>query len=180
MLVAIFFLTSVFADQAYLRIIKNEKIIEVWYKDAQNQYYLSDIYPICAMSGKLGPKTRSGDKQAPEGSYRITKKDLNPYSKYHLSMNVGYPNSYDRSLGRTGSYIMIHGGCKSIGCFAIGDDQIEELYRLVKRSIEKYGYVDVDIYPFRITEENLVLHSDNEWIWFWKQLQKSYLKVSMN
>ena len=84
--------------------------------------------PICNWSGELGPKVKQGDRQAPEGFYTITREQMNPNSKYHLAMNLGYPNAYDRSHRRTGEFLMIHGKCKSAGCYAMTDALMEEIY----------------------------------------------------
>jgi len=79
----------------------------------------------------IGPKIREGDHQAPEGFYDITLEQMNPLSHEYLSFNIGFPNLFDRSLGRTGSFIMVHGGCRSIGCYAMTDEQMDEIYGLV-------------------------------------------------
>jgi hypothetical protein len=95
-------------------------------------------YPVLAASGKAGPKLREGDEQVPEGVYRIVL--LNPKSQFHLSLRVNYPNEQDRAQaakeGRTklGGDIMIHGEAVSIGCIAIGNVAIEEIYRLGERT----------------------------------------------
>ncbi len=90
----------------------------------------SKTYPICRWSGDLGPKVREGDRQAPEGFYSINPSQMNPQSAYYLSFNTGYPNAFDKSLGRTGSQLMVHGDCSSRGCYAMTDEQIAEIYSL--------------------------------------------------
>ena len=87
---------------------------------------LGNPYPICKYSGKLGPKIAQGDYQAPEGFYDITPDQMNPQSSEYLSFNIGFPNAFDQSLGRTGSFLMVHGGCRSVGCYAMTDYGIEE------------------------------------------------------
>jgi len=158
----------------YMRIFKEEKKLELWVK-VDKKYKLYKIYPIQKTSGKLGPKQKEGDRQNPEGMYVITKKNLNPYSKYDLSMNIGYPNRLDRNQQRTGSAIMIHGGCKSIGCFAMGNPAIEEIYTLAYNALDngqKYFYVA--IYPFKMSEKNLKRYKHVSWYPFWQNLQESY------
>ena len=78
-------------------------------------------YPICLWSGRLGPKLREGDRQAPEGFYTVSAEQLNPNSRWHRSFSLGFPNAFDQAHGRTGSFIMVHGGCPSIGCYAMTD-----------------------------------------------------------
>jgi murein L,D-transpeptidase YafK len=158
----------------HLRIFKEENILELWVK-VSNEYRLCKTYPICSYSGTLGPKLKEGDKQAPEGFYRIYKSQLKRKSKYHLAINTGYPNSYDRARKRTGNLLMIHGGCSSSGCYAMGDEVIEEIYTLAYAALDhgqKFFYVA--IFPFRLTHENLELYKDNQWYEFWKNLQIGY------
>ncbi|HVR38661.1 MAG TPA: L,D-transpeptidase family protein [Thermoanaerobaculia bacterium] len=113
-----------------LLVFKQEKRVAVW---ADGHYIRA--YPILAASGHAGPKLREGDYQVPEGLYRI--EWLNPNSSYHLSMRVSYPNAFDRRMAvrenrtRLGGDIFMHGNAVSIGCVAIGDRAIEELFTLV-------------------------------------------------
>ncbi|PID66135.1 MAG: hypothetical protein CR975_04400 [Gammaproteobacteria bacterium] len=115
--------------------IKSTKTLEVWAENAQKRYVHVKTYPILAASGRLGPKLREGDRQVPEGLYRII--GLNPNSSYHLSMQLNYPNAFDlkqaQAEGRSqpGSNIFIHGKALSIGCLAMGDTNIEQLFTLV-------------------------------------------------
>ena len=133
----------------HLRIWKRERVLEVWLK-AGARYRLWDTHAICALSGTLGPKLREGDRQAPEGFYEVPPTALNPASSYHLSMNIGYPNAFDRAHGRTGSAIMIHGNCASIGCFAMTDPVIESIYTLVEAALEAgQPSVPVHVFPWR-------------------------------
>ena len=97
-----------------LRIFKQENTLEVWKKKTTGRYALLTSYEICKWSGKLGPKFKEGDRQAPEGFYKVNKHQMNPNSQYHLAFNMGFPNAYDRSHGRTGSHLMIHGACSSV------------------------------------------------------------------
>jgi murein L,D-transpeptidase YafK len=129
-------------------------------------------YPICAWSGALGPKLLEGDRQAPEGFYRVTLKQLNPNSRHRLAFNIGYPNAYDLFHGRTGSAIMVHGGCTSVGCFAMTDPQIEEIYPIVEAALRGgQPAVEVSIFPFRLTETALQREGASPWIEFWRNLK---------
>ncbi|MBF0272495.1 MAG: L,D-transpeptidase family protein [Magnetococcales bacterium] len=113
---------------------KQERRLELWGGDADGPMKLIKSYPFTAFSGELGPKRRQGDRQIPEGLYRIT--FLNPNSSYHLSMKLDYPNEFDRAMAeperrnRLGGDIFIHGDNYSIGCIALGDQAIEELFVL--------------------------------------------------
>ena len=102
-----------------IRIYKEERTLEVWKQDQTGKFALLKSFSICKYSGKLGPKIAQGDYQAPEGFYDITPDQMNPQSSEYLSFNIGFPNAFDRSLGRTGSFLMVHGGCKSVGCYAM-------------------------------------------------------------
>lgn len=114
---------------------KQEKILEVWGTGGTGGFRLVRTVPILAASGVLGPKLREGDRQVPEGIYRI--ESLNPNSLFHVSLRVNYPNAFDRARamdeGRAnpGSDIMIHGKAVSVGCLAVGDEVAEDLFVLV-------------------------------------------------
>ena len=162
-----------YGKPVFIRIIKEERVLELWVKtDAWERIKL---YPILSMSGGPGPKTAEGDLQAPEGFYLVTPRSLNPRSKYHLAFNVGYPNAYDRHLGRTGSFIMVHGGESSSGCFAMGDSAIEEIYTMVNEAfLAGAAHVPVQIYPFAMTLERMTTELRNEHIDFWRHLQSGW------
>ena len=85
-----------------VRIFKEESELEIWKKDASGRFALLRTYPICRWSGELGPKIKTGDRQAPEGFYTITPGLMNPNSSQYLAINTGFPNAYDRANGRTG------------------------------------------------------------------------------
>ena len=128
-------------EKVLIAAFKEEQILEV-YGARDDKWVLIQKYPFTAMSGKLGPKLKEGDRQIPEGIYNI--EYLNPNSSYHLSMKVNYPNEFDKQkaaeTGRTklGFDIFIHGEDRTIGCIPIGNKPIEELYRLVEHA-EKQG-----------------------------------------
>lgn len=113
--------------------LKQEKKLELWARD-NGEFRFIRYYNIQAASGVAGPKLRQGDKQVPEGIYRI--EALNPNSHYHLSMKINYPNEFDlfhagqEGRANPGSDIFIHGRAASIGCLAMGDEAIEELFVL--------------------------------------------------
>lgn len=168
-------------NEAYIRIFKLEKELEVWVRK-EMKFELFKTYPICTFgSGKLGPKLYEGDGQAPEGFYSVGSSSLNPFSRFHLSINVGYPNEFDRSLVRTGSAIMIHGDCVSIGCFAMTDSIIEKIYTIVEKAFRQgQKKLRIDIFPFRFTEKNLDKNKKSEWIDFWLNLKEGYDLFEIN
>ena len=167
-------LSAKVGDPIFVRIFKEESLLEVWMRSGDEYRHLKD-YKICAYSGYLGPKLKEGDRQSPEGFYKVKKYQLNPNSKFHLSFNLGYPNKYDRAHDRTGSFLMVHGNCVSIGCYAMTDEKIEEIYSLLEGALNNgQSYVQIHVYPFRMTEENMAHYSDNEWYDFWVNLKEGY------
>jgi murein L,D-transpeptidase YafK len=156
-----------------IRIFKEESVLEVWKEDRAGKYKLLEEYEICAWSGELGPKFKEGDRQAPEGFYTVTRGLMNPNSSYHLAFNLGFPNTFDRSHGRTGSHLMVHGDCSSAGCYAMEDDQIEEIYALAREAFAGgQRAFQVQAFPFRMTPENMARHKDNEHFAFWEMLKE--------
>ena len=160
----------------HIRIFKAEAELEVWMrKDVASPYELFATYPVCNWSGTLGPKLAEGDKQTPEGFYTVSRRQLHRIGRWPRSLNLGFPNVYDQSLARTGSYILVHGGCSSVGCFAMTSPVIEEIYRLARAVIYKgQTYVPVHVFPFRMTEANLKKHNKHEWHGFWQNLKEGY------
>lgn len=159
-----------------IRAFKSEMKLELWIQSSYSpEYKLFRTYNICKKSGKLGPKIYEGDLQTPEGFYQVTPYRLNPNSKYFLSFNVGYPNEYDQSHGRTGSHIMIHGECVSEGCLAMTNEYIGEIYLIVENNF-KYGHqsIPIHIYPFHMNDHNMRARRYSKWHSFWKELQPAY------
>ena len=157
-----------------MRIFKEPKELEVWIlKDAR--YELFKTYKVHAYSGKLGPKQREGDQQAPEGFYFVPARAMNPNSSYHLSFNLGYPNAYDKAHGCTGNALMVHGSTVSIGCFAMTDPRIEEIYTLADGALRGgQPFFRVHIFPFRMSDENLKAHAGTRWDAFWLNLKAGH------
>lgn len=158
-----------------VRLFKQEAELEVWKQNRSGQFALLKTYPICRWSGDLGPKVREGDRQAPEGFYSISPAQMNPQSAYYLSFNIGYPNAFDKSLGRTGSQLMVHGDCSSRGCYAMTDEQISDIYTLGRESF--FGgqrAFQVQAYPFRMTPVNMAKHRNNPNMPFWKMIKEGY------
>ncbi len=144
------------AKQLYLRSFKYDSQMEVWVRNSsQDVFKLFKTYKICALSGSLGPKRMEGDYQVPEGFYYIN--ELNPNSKYHLSLGINYPNAADRVNSESinpGGEIFIHGSCATIGCIPIQNDQVEELYVLSAYAQERgQQFIPVHIFPVRFNNE---------------------------
>jgi murein L,D-transpeptidase YafK len=158
----------------FIRVFKQERELEVWLEGPEGFEHFRTYY-ICEYSGKLGPKIRTGDGQSPEGFYWVEPSQLNPKSDFHLSFDIGYPNLFDRALGRTGNAVMIHGSCYSRGCFAMTDSKIEEIYTLADAALrDGQPYFQVQIYPFRMTEENMERNRSSRWYPFWSNLKEGY------
>ncbi len=158
----------------FMRIFKEENELELWVKKGLT-YELFKTYRICKYSGKLGPKLKEGDEQSPEGFYTVSVTALNPWSDFHLSFNLGYPNEFDRMHKRTGGALMVHGKCTSIGCFAMDDFRIEEIYTVVDAALSSgQEQFSVHIFPFRMTWEKMAQNADSPWIPFWENLKQGY------
>jgi murein L,D-transpeptidase YafK len=156
-----------------IRIYKEERALEVWKQDRTGRFALLASYPICKFSGKLGPKVAQGDYQAPEGFYDIAPAQLNPQSSEYLAFNIGFPNAFDRSLGRTGNFLMVHGGCRSVGCYAMTDYQMEEIYGLVEDAFRGgQDRVPLQAFPFQMTADNVMRHADDSNAPFWQMLKE--------
>jgi len=158
-----------------VRIFKQESELEVWKVDASGRYALFKTYPMCRWSGKLGPKTRIGDRQAPEGFYHVSAGMLNPNSQYYVSFNLGYPNRLESALGYTGEALMVHGACSSSGCYAMTDQGVGEIYAIVQKALEGgQERFQVQAYPFRMTTDNMAKHKGDPNMPFWRTLKEGY------
>jgi murein L,D-transpeptidase YafK len=158
-----------------IRIFKESSELEVWKRTASGDYKLFKTYEICAWSGELGPKFQEGDRQAPEGFYTITPGLLNPNSNFYLAFNIGFPNKFDQAHGRTGSHLMVHGDCSSRGCYSMTDESIAEIYALVRESFAGgNSSVQLQIFPFRMTPQNLARHASSPHLAFWKDIKEGH------
>lgn len=168
-------------EQMYLRAFKHERELEVWAGSKTGPLVKVKTYPFCAASGELGPKRQQGDLQVPEGFYSI---DLfNPYSNFHLSMRVSYPNAADKrhkTASDPGGNIFVHGNCVSIGCIAIEDEPIEELYLMVLDTRAKTKRnVPIHIFPRRLDAAGMKAleagrAASDPLVTFWRSLQPAY------
>jgi murein L,D-transpeptidase YafK len=158
----------------FLRIFKLEHELEIWV-EKDGRFVRFATYPICLWSGRLGPKLKEGDRQAPEGFYTVAAEQLNPNSRMHRSFSLGFPNVFDQAHGRTGSFLMVHGGCASIGCYAVTDVVVDEIWRLVMAALDKgEGRFPVHVFPFRMTESKVRARRGYPWESFWAELKKGY------
>ncbi len=158
-----------------LRLFKEEGILEVWKAKPNGRFEMVKDYQICAWSGMLGPKKKEGDRQAPEGFYDISPGLLNPYSNYYLAINMGYPNTFDRSLSRSGSNLMIHGACSSRGCYSMTDLQMQEIFAFAKEAFDGgQRSFQIQALPFRMTADNMARHANSPHFEFWKMLKVGY------
>ena len=162
-------------NPVFIRLFKESYELELWMKPSREGWKLFRTYPVACLSGVLGPKQREGDMQAPEGFYTVTSKQLNPASNYHLAFNIGYPNAYDLHYRRTGSHIMVHGDQASVGCYAMTDPVIEEIYLLVSSAFEN-GQLEVPVhcFPFRFTAERMQQAQESPWLGFWQNLREGF------
>ena len=141
-----------YPKEIILTAFKEEQTLQVYAKD-NNGIKLIKEYPFTAFSGKLGPKLKEGDRQIPEGIYKV--EYLNPNSSYYLSIKVSYPNEFDKSkteltnMADLGGDIFIHGKAATIGCIPIGDEAIEELFLLTQKAINNNIKVIISPRDFR-------------------------------
>jgi murein L,D-transpeptidase YafK len=161
-------------DPVFVRIFKRDFELELWMQ-RDGRFHKFQTYPICRWSGLLGPKIAQGDKQAPEGFYTVDSKALNPNSRWHRSFNLGFPNAFDQSLGRTGSFIMVHGGCGSVGCYAMTNPAIDELWQIITAALAgSQKRFQVQVFPFRMSAENIQEYSNSQHAAFWNELKAGY------
>ncbi len=174
--------------EIYIRVFKNDDVLELWGKDSsEKKYKLIKNFEICSTSGKIGPKRKQGDYQIPEGFYHIDR--FNPWSNFHLSLSINYPNRSDRILGvkgKLGGDIFIHGACVTIGCVPITDDKIKELYiYCVEAKNDGQKTIPVTIFPTKLTAGNMKTlknnyANDTEKLNLWSDLQNGYDSFDKN
>jgi len=158
-----------------IRVFKQSNELELWRKNDSGRYVLVKTYNICTYSGKLGPKIYQGDYQTPEGFYTVSASNLNYNSIRFLSVNVGYPNNFDRAHDRTGGDIMIHGGCDSRGCIAVEDGPSQEIFTALRDSFRAgQKTAQIHIFPFRMTTWNMASYQNSSHLDFWRQLKPGY------
>ncbi|AGF75126.1 putative lipoprotein [Bartonella australis AUST/NH1] len=158
-----------------MRFFKEENIAEIWKQDDTGYFILVAQYHICKWSGQLGPKYQEGDRQAPEGFYTIHADQMNPYSRYYLSFNIGFPNLYDQAHGRTGSNLMVHGACSSAGCYSMSDKNMAQIYAFARDAFRGgQSEFQLHAFPFRMTDANMKRHRADSNYQFWVMLKEGY------
>lgn len=170
------------ASEIFLRVFKHERVLELWARgDTASHFTLIKEYPVCALPGQLGPKQKMGDLQVPEGFYFIDR--FNPRSSYHLSLRVNYPNLADRMRRQAlwlGGDIFIHGGCETVGCVPIENQNIEEVYWLAVQAMDAgQRIIPVHIFPARLDPDRLrwlegTFHPEPDLLAFWQNLAEGY------
>lgn len=173
---------SVSKLEIYLRALKLEETLEIWVKnETDSVFQLFKEIPFCTFSGGLGPKRKQGDGQIPEGLYHIDR--FNPYSSFHLSLGINYPNAADRILGVKGNLggdIFLHGSCVSIGCISITDPIISQVYLLaVWAKNNGQQKIPVHFYPFKMSSGKLEKIQQKypvfkKYLELWNQLNEMY------
>lgn len=157
-----------------IRIFKAESELEVWMRKG-DAFVLHATFPVCHWTGSLGPKLREGDKQSPEGFYMIGQRQLRHRGRWREAFNLGFPNLHDKRLNRTGSYILVHGGCSSTGCYAMTEPAAQVIHHLAAAALRgRQSQFQVHVFPFRMTDANMALHAANPWADFWRDLKAGY------
>ena len=165
-----------FGDPVFLRAFKEENVLEIFVRNrATGKFDLFRSYPVAAASGTLGPKLAEGDSQVPEGFYFVPPAAMKPDSQFHLAFNIGYPNEFDRAHQRTGTVIMVHGNRVSIGCLAMTDRKIEEIYTLCAAAhAGGQPYFRIHLFPFRMTHERMAKAAGDPNESFWQNLKEGH------
>lgn len=159
----------------FVRIFKVESELELWMQNATGTFTLLATYPICHWTGTIGPKLKEGDKQSPEGFYTVGLPQTRLVGRWRRAFNLGFPNTHDQLLSRTGSYILVHGGCSSVGCFAMTDQVQAEIFELADAALTSgQKRFHVQIFPFRMSDANMARFADHEWAHTWADLKPAY------
>lgn len=166
-----------FGDPIFIRLFKESRELDLWVRHSSGRFRLFKNYAIAMFSGSLGPILREGDSQTPEGFYFVPPSMMNPRSDFHLSFNLGFPNPHDRAHQRIGSFLMIHGGSVSIGCYAMTDPSIEEIYTLADAALRAgQPFFRVHCFPFRMTDDRMsrLELDEKRWEGDWRNLKEGY------
>ncbi|MBI5498093.1 MAG: hypothetical protein HY904_24030 [Deltaproteobacteria bacterium] len=169
-----------YPGRVHLRAFKGEGVVELWAGPDGQELKRVRSFAVCARSGGLGPKRKEGDGQVPEGFYQVDR--FNPYSNFHLSLGVSYPNAADRVRNkgnRLGGDIFVHGNCVTIGCLPLRDGPIEELYvAVLDARLGGQKSIPVHIFPHRMDDEGMkwlrALGPDDALWAFWEELRPGY------
>ncbi|MGH1363912.1 MAG: L,D-transpeptidase family protein [Calditrichia bacterium] len=164
--------------QLFIRILKSTSQLEVWAKSVDSlSFQLVHSYDICSFSGDVGPKRAQGDLQLPEGFYTIDR--FNPVSNFYLSLGINYPNRSDKALtsaAKPGGDIFIHGDCVSIGCAAMRDSSIKEIYVMAVEARNYSKSISVHIFPTKLSGSgySALIEQYPQHQTFWESMQFGY------
>lgn len=165
-------------NPVFIRIFKEEHELELWLRNPANPgYTLFKVYRVADWSGSPGPKLKEGDGQTPEGFYFVSGSRLRPETRHHLGIDLGFPNDYDTFHGRSGSGIMIHGGEKSRGSYALSASDMNEVFTLASLALQSgQTFFRVNAFPFRMTDKRMEKEWKRQprWIDFWVNLKEGY------
>lgn len=165
-------------DPVFLRAFKEESELEIWMKPAEDPHYvLFKVHRLAASAGQVGPKLREGDGQAPEGFYSARATSLRPETRHYLGIDLGYPNEYDRALGRNGSDLLIHAGDGAGGAYALSPEAMNEVYALADAAFRGgQQEVAIHLFPFRLTDARMdkVWARPARWTDEWVNLKEGY------
>ncbi|ENL7683896.1 murein L,D-transpeptidase family protein [Proteus mirabilis] len=165
-------------EPIYIQIFKEENLLELYIEKQDGQLEKIRTYPICSYSGGLGPKKYQGDLKSPEGFYQVNQTQLTPNSRFYRAINLGFPNQYDQEQGYTGDFLMIHGACKSVGCYAMTDTVMDEIYQYAELALKNgQQSINIHIFPFKMTDENMKKFQYSANMDFWQQLAPAYQYV---
>ncbi|HPQ09478.1 MAG TPA: hypothetical protein PK995_09660 [Bacteroidia bacterium] len=163
----------------YFRVLKYEKILEVWIKNSgEPKYQLFKTFYLCATSGNLGPKKYNKDGQIPEGFYEIT--NFNPKDKYkYLALKINFPNAVDRAIAEEPitTNVFIHGTCETTCDIVLDKEDMEQLYILCVEAKNRKESLYIDIFPCHFIKENeeMLLNFPKRNIRFWSNIKDAYL-----
>lgn len=161
-------------EAIFIRIFKASSELELWMRKG-DAFVLLDTYPICYWTGTLGPKLREGDKQSPEGFYSVSLRQMRLPTRWRQSFDIGFPNAFDQANKRSGSHILVHGGCTSVGCYAMTDAVQAEIHALAEAALAKgQEKFHVHVFPFRMSMDAITAHAAGPWASFWADLQVAY------
>lgn len=160
----------------FIQIFKRPSVLKLFMRQDHGERFVPIAhFPVCARSGDIGPKQREGDNQAPEGLYTVRPRQMNPHSSFHLSFNLGFPNAAERARGWTGSFLMVHGGCASIGCYAMTDPIIEQIWAVMAAAFRAgQPAIDVHCFPFSLSETDSEAHRGSRFSEYWAEIAPAY------
>jgi murein L,D-transpeptidase YafK len=159
----------------YLRLVKDQKRLEVWVKGRQEAFVRLRAYKICGANTSSSQRRRGGSPTQPEGFYTLTANSLRPQPITYLGIDLGWPNTYDRAQGWTGPTSLLQAGCAGEPHFGLTDQDMEEVYTLVHSALS-HGQANValHIFPFEMNTLRMMTASRTSNTAFWRSLQPAW------